>query len=312
MPVFQLIAERYLDDSYSPDAVAERCGVDAGDHPPDRRRACACRLRAGDRAAGRLDRLGRPPPRDDARAGRSPCMRCAASRPIPTASTPAAPSICCRCCSAPSTCPAASASSRLSRNSPPPGPKPAGKDGGRPMTPLSGMPLGFVTGPEDLLVDDAGRPIRIDKAYSWEAPLAAHGLMHTVIRNAWAGDPYRIDTLFLYMANMAWNSSMNTVETIRDADRQATTSGRVQDPLHHLFRRLLFRDGALRRPRPAGHDLSRAPRLHQPARPADQPCRRSRRRDPPSGGRARPRRAAVPDGADRARRAARPAGLRQG
>ncbi|TKB03614.1 MAG: hypothetical protein E5W69_13005, partial [Mesorhizobium sp.] len=42
----------------------------------------------------------------------------------------------------------------------------------------------------------------------------AHGLMHTVIRNAWAGDPYTIDTLFMYMSNMAWNSSMNTVETM--------------------------------------------------------------------------------------------------
>ena len=31
-----------------------------------------------------------------------------------------------------------------------------------------------------------------------------------VISNAHAGDPYKIDTLFLYMANMAWNSSMNT------------------------------------------------------------------------------------------------------
>ncbi len=82
------------------------------------------------------------------------------------------------------------------------------------FAPLAGVPLGFVTGPEDLLVDESGKPVRIDKAYSWEAPLAAHGLMHTVIRNAWAGDPYRIDTLFLYMANMAWNSSMNTVETL--------------------------------------------------------------------------------------------------
>ena len=27
--------------------------------------------------------------------------------------------------------------------------------------------------------------------------------MHMVIHNAWAGDPYPIDTLFLYMANMA-------------------------------------------------------------------------------------------------------------
>ena len=26
----------------------------------------------------------------------------------------------------------------------------------------------------------------------------------------YAGDPYKIDTLFMYMANMSWNSSMNT------------------------------------------------------------------------------------------------------
>ena len=59
-----------------------------------------------------------------------------------------------------------------------------------------------------------GTPRRIDKAFSWEAPLAAHGLMHMVIRNAWAGDPYPIDTLFMYMANMSWNSAMNTADTI--------------------------------------------------------------------------------------------------
>ena len=41
-----------------------------------------------------------------------------------------------------------------------------------------------------LLVEADGTPQRIDKAFSWEAPLAAHGLMHMVIRNAWAGDPY--------------------------------------------------------------------------------------------------------------------------
>ncbi len=96
----------------------------------------------------------------------------------------------------------------------PPAIKPAGKDGGRPNTPLDGPPLGFVTSPEDLLVDDAGDPVRIDKAFSWEAPLSAHGLMHMVIANAWRGDPYSIDTLFMYMANMAWNSSMNTAGTI--------------------------------------------------------------------------------------------------
>ncbi len=76
--------------------------------------------------------------------------------------------------------------------------------------PLSGPPLGYPLGPEDLLVSPDGMPERIDKAFSWEAPLAAHGMMHAVIPNAAAGDPYEIDILFLYMANMAWNSSMNT------------------------------------------------------------------------------------------------------
>jgi anaerobic selenocysteine-containing dehydrogenase len=79
-----------------------------------------------------------------------------------------------------------------------------------PDTPLSRPPLGFPTRPEDLAVDASGKALRIDKAYSWDSPLAAHGVMHMVIANAAAGDPYRIDTLMLYMANMAWNSSMNT------------------------------------------------------------------------------------------------------
>ena len=70
----------------------------------------------------------------------------------------------------------------------PPGPKPAGKSCA-PGQPLGGMPLGLPTGPEDLLLEPDGTPMRIDKAYSWEAPLAAHGLMHMVIANAWAGDP---------------------------------------------------------------------------------------------------------------------------
>jgi sulfite dehydrogenase (quinone) subunit SoeA len=80
----------------------------------------------------------------------------------------------------------------------------------QPDTPLDGMPLGWPAKPEDLFVDEAGEPVRIDKAFSWEYPLSVHGLMHNVITNAWRGDPYPIDTLLLFMANMAWNSSMNT------------------------------------------------------------------------------------------------------
>jgi anaerobic selenocysteine-containing dehydrogenase len=51
--------------------------------------------------------------------------------------------------------------------------------------------------------------------------MSSHGLMHMVISNAYAGDPYKIDTLFMYMANMSWNSSMNTrgvIEMLTDKD----------------------------------------------------------------------------------------------
>ena len=96
----------------------------------------------------------------------------------------------------------------------PPGPKPAGKTV-QPNTPLNGMPIGNPTGPEDLIVDGDGNPLRIDKAYSWEHPIAAHGLMHMVIHNAWAADPYPVDVLMMYMANMGWNSAMNVPGTIR-------------------------------------------------------------------------------------------------
>ncbi len=89
---------------------------------------------------------------------------------------------------------------------------PNSPDGVKPNTPLAGMPLGWPADPNDLFVDDKGEPVRIDKAFSWEYPLSAHGLMHNVITNAWRQDPYKIDTLFIFMANMAWNSTMNTAE----------------------------------------------------------------------------------------------------
>ena len=88
-----------------------------------------------------------------------------------------------------------------------------------PNTPLSRPPLGFPTRPEDLVIDKDGNPLRIDKAYSWETPIASHGLMHMVITNATNQDPYGLDTLILFMANMAWNSSMNT-KNVQDMLRE--------------------------------------------------------------------------------------------
>lgn len=111
----------------------------------------------------------------------------------------------------------------------PPGPKPAGHES-KPNTPLGGMPLGNPTGPEDLLVDAEGNPKRIDKAYSWEHPVAAHGLMHMVIHNAWKRDPYGIDVLFLYMANMGWNSSMNVPGTLHYLTDKDEATGEYKIP----------------------------------------------------------------------------------
>ena len=108
----------------------------------------------------------------------------------------------------------------------PPYPKPATAHpkphvGMTPGAPLNGPHLGFVHGPADLALKEDGSPARIDKAFTWENPMSSHGLMHMVISNAHAGDPYRIDTLFMYMANMSWNSSMNTggvMEMLTDTD----------------------------------------------------------------------------------------------
>ncbi len=82
-----------------------------------------------------------------------------------------------------------------------------------PNTPLAGPHLGFPMGPEHLLLD-GDAPARIDKGFSWDAPMSAHGMMHMVINNAAQKDPYGIDVLFMYMANMAWNSSMNVPGTL--------------------------------------------------------------------------------------------------
>ncbi len=112
----------------------------------------------------------------------------------------------------------------------PPCPKtPKGPEGVKPNTPLGGMPLGFPAAPEDLFLDDDGGPVRLDKGFSWEFPLSAHGLMHNAITNAWRGDPYKIDTMMIFMANMAWNSSMNTNE-VRDMLNDKDEDGEYKIP----------------------------------------------------------------------------------
>jgi hypothetical protein len=77
----------------------------------------------------------------------------------------------------------------------------------------------------------------IDKAYSWEAPLAAHGLMHMVIRNAWGRslqDRYAVHVHGEHELELVDEHGRHH----RDADRQGSGDRRLQDPAHHLLRRL--------------------------------------------------------------------------
>lgn len=212
VPVFQLVAERYLDPRYAPEAVSERCGIPAA----------TIRRIARELAAAAFDsNLTLPIAWTDAwgrehaeMVGRPVAMH--AMRGISAHSNGFHT---CRALHLLQLLLGAVDAPGSFRYQPPfPKPVPPGNRPGKARRAdgaLDGAPLGFVHGPEDLLVDAQGQPRRIDHAYSWRYPLAAHGMMHTVIRNAWAGDPYRIDTLLMFMANMSWNSAMNTTETMR-------------------------------------------------------------------------------------------------
>ena len=221
-PVFHLLAERYLDGRYSPDVVAETCGISAA---TIRRVARELADVAFDQAITLnqpwTDTSGR---RHETMLGRPVAMH--AMRGISAHSNGF------HACRAihllQMLLGAVDTPGSWRYKSPfprpiPPGPQPAGK-GAKPNSMLPGMALGNPRGPEDLLLEDDGSAVRIDKAYTWDAPMSAHGLMHTMIANAHAGDPYKIDTLFMYMANMAWNSSMNPGEATRMlADRDPAT-----------------------------------------------------------------------------------------
>ncbi len=236
-PVFQLLAERYLDGKYAPDSVTERCGI-----PAATIRRIATEL--ADVAFNQTIELDQPwtdtsGRRHEKMVGRPVSMH--AMRGISAHSNGF------------QTCRAlhllqmllgaidTPGSWRYKSPYPkpiPPAAGPVGK-GSKPGTMLPGMALGFPQGPQDLLLDDDGTPIRIDKAFTWDAPLAAHGMMHMVIANAWAGDPYKIDTLFMYMANMAWNSSMNPGEAMRMLTDKDAATGAYRIP-HVIYADAFF------------------------------------------------------------------------
>ena len=211
VPVFHLLASRYLDEQYSPENVSERCGIPAG---------TIKRIAKELADAAFKSNFSLQIPWTDVHGNEHKEM---VGRPVAMHAM--------RGISAHSngfhTCRALHVLQMLLgavdtpgsfRYQPPfPRPIPPANRPGKNITvdgKLDAPPLGFVHGPEDLVVDENGNPRRIDHAYSWAYPLAAHGMMHTVIRNAHDGNPYPIDVLMMFMANMSWNSAMNTKETM--------------------------------------------------------------------------------------------------
>jgi len=226
-PAFQRLATRYLDPEYSPAAVAGRCGVDAD---TIRRLARELARTAFDEAI-RLplswtDAWGREHAETVGRPVSMHAMRgiSAHSNGFQTCRTLHVLQMLLGAIETPG-------SFRFQ----PPYPKsvpPANRPGKsrRADGSLDAAPLGYPRAPQDLLVDEDGKPRRIDHAFGWQYPLAIHGMLHTVIRNAWAGDPYPIDTLMLFMANMAWNSAMHTTQTLQWLTDRDAASGEYRIP----------------------------------------------------------------------------------
>ena len=213
VPAFALMAERYLDDSYSPEVAEKETGV-----PAQTIRRVAAEI--ADVAFKQQIEIDQPwtdwaGRQHDKMIGRPVSMH--AMRGISAHSNGF------HTCRAihllqillgSIDCPGGFRYKPPFPKAAPPPLKPTGKsDQIAPNSPMPGPPLGFPAGPEDLLVEKDGTPRRIDHAFSWEAPIAAHGMMHMVITNAHNQDPYPVDLLFMYMANMSWNSSMNTAGT---------------------------------------------------------------------------------------------------
>ncbi|HKE48822.1 MAG TPA: molybdopterin-dependent oxidoreductase, partial [Rhodanobacteraceae bacterium] len=221
VPAFELFAERYLADEYSPEVAAGTCGV-----PAEAIRRLAREL--ADVAFDQAIRLPQPWTDTHGRAHAEMIGRPVSMHAMRGISAHANGFHTCRALHLLQMLLGAIDTPGSFRYQPPyPRPAPPANRPGRTRKPngaLDAGPLGYVHAPDDLLVDAAGEPRRIDKAFSWQHPFAAHGMLQSVIRNAWEGDPYRIDTLFLFMANMGWNSAMNTTATRQMlADRDAAT-----------------------------------------------------------------------------------------
>ncbi|HUB49256.1 MAG TPA: molybdopterin oxidoreductase family protein, partial [Acetobacteraceae bacterium] len=225
-PAFALVADRYLAPDYAPEAVAERCGIAA-----DTIRRIAAEI--AEVAFNQPVELPQPWTDTAGRQHNSMLGRPVAIHAMRGISAHSNGFHTCRAIhllqmligaiDTPGSWRYKSPYPKPIAENPPPGGKQRNADGS-----LATPPLGFPHGPEDLLVDEAGEALRVDRAFSWQAPIAIHGLMHMAIAESHAQDRQKIDTLFLFMSNVAWNSAMNPGDATRMlTDRNEDGSYRI-------------------------------------------------------------------------------------
>ncbi|HUN41848.1 MAG TPA: molybdopterin oxidoreductase family protein [Acetobacteraceae bacterium] len=225
-PAFALLADRYLAPDYAPETVAERCGIAA-----ETIRRIAAEI--AEIAFNQPVMLPQPWTDTTGRHHQSMLGRPVAIHAMRGISAHSNGFHTCRAIhvlqmligaiDTPGSWRYKSPYPKPIADNPPPGGKQRRPDGS-----LATPPLGFPHGPEDLLVDATGEALRLDRAFSWQAPIAIHGLMHMVIAEAHAQERQKIDTLFFYMSNVAWNSAMNPGDATRMlADRNEDGSYRI-------------------------------------------------------------------------------------
>lgn len=83
--------------------------------------------------------------------------------------------------------------------------------------------------PDQLVVDDDGRPVLLDRSYSWDAPLSLHRIFTAVNYDAGMQFPHRVEMILWHIANPYWDNAYD-IHVDLDLVRQKHSDGRYTIP----------------------------------------------------------------------------------
>ncbi|ACR43099.1 twin-arginine translocation signal domain-containing protein [Saccharolobus islandicus] len=83
-------------------------------------------------------------------------------------------------------------------------------------------PYGFPDGPDDLVIYKTGRPLLVDRGYSWELPLTTQRSISAVAPTSYLMNkypkqviPYTINAMMWYITSPFWNNAYNLAEVLQ-------------------------------------------------------------------------------------------------